>query len=192
MFALRAALVRTIENDLTDQRHDLFTRAGLGHLAGRLYALLREHSALTIDSAARLLGVSPRHTTTILSRLRRHRVVIRHAQGWAMSRRDLRTQAARVLGVAGVLEARRALYRAERVVWEWWLAEYATMTSTPRQRPRRPHVLSRPLFEASAQGERVWPRYPRLSDGRANHREARGYVDEGVLYPENRWQLSVA
>ncbi|MDJ0350590.1 hypothetical protein QMK22_14850 [Cryobacterium sp. PH29-G1] len=192
IFSLRASLVRTIENDLTDQQHDLFTRAGLGHLTGRVYALLREHTALTIDSAARLLGVSSRYTTTILSRLQRHRLVIRHPQGWARSRRDLRAQAARVLGVAGVLEARRALYRAERVVWAWWLAECATMTSMPRQRPRRPHVLSRALFEASAPGERVWPRYPRSSDGRANHREARGYVDEGVLYPENRWQLSVA
>ena len=100
--------------------------------------------------------------------------------------------AARVLGVEGMLDARRVLYEAERVVWAWWQAEYATMTSTPTQRPRRPHVSSRPLFEASTPGERIWPRYPRSPDGRADHHQAREYVDEGVLNPENRWQLSVA
>ncbi|TFB90013.1 hypothetical protein E3O10_07435 [Cryobacterium luteum] len=192
LFTLRAALVRTIENQLTDQLHDLFTRQGLGHLAGRIYTLLREHASLTIDSAARLLGVSSRYTATILSRLRRHRLIIKDSEGWARSCRDLRTMAARVLGVEGMLEARRERYGAERVVWAWWQAEYATMTSTPRQRSRRPHVSSRPLFEAGTSGERIWPRYPRSPDGRADHHQAREFVDEGVLNPENRWQLSVA
>ena len=30
-----------LERELTDGRHDLFTRAGLGHLAGKLYAMVR-------------------------------------------------------------------------------------------------------------------------------------------------------
>ena len=68
LFNLRSALVALLERQLTDGRHDLFTRPGLGHLAGRVYALLAQHPALTVDTAARLLGVSPRHTVTIFSR----------------------------------------------------------------------------------------------------------------------------
>ncbi|WP_241981336.1 hypothetical protein [Cryobacterium algoritolerans] len=192
LFTLRAALVRRIEDQLTDQLHDLFTRKGLGHLAGRLYALLREHASLTVESAARLLGVTVRHTTVIFSRLRRSRLLVKHAGGWARARRDLRDVAARVLRLAGTLEARMEAYQCEREVWAWWLAEQSTMSSIPRERPRRPHVSSRPLFDAAASGERVWPRYPRGSDGRANHREARYYVNAGVLSPTSRWQLAIA
>jgi len=88
------------------------------------------------------------------------------------------------------LVAREKAYQAEREVWAWWLAERSTMSSSPRDRPRRVHVSSRPLFDVSAPGERVWPRYPRSGDGLANHREARFYVDAGVLSPTNRWQLA--
>jgi hypothetical protein len=190
IFLQRTVLVRSIEDQLTDQLHDLFTRKGLGHLAGRLYALLREHASLTIESAARLLGVTVRHTTVIFSRLRRSRLLVKHAEGWARSRRDIRDQAARLLRVAGTLVARQKSYQAERDVWAWWLAEQSTMSSSPRDRPRRAHVSSRPLFDVSAPGERVWPRYPRTGDGLANHREARFYVDAGVLSLSNRWQLA--
>ncbi len=192
LFMLRTELVRTIEGGLTDQVHDLFTRHGLGHLAGRLYALLREHAFLTVESAARLLGVTARHTTLILSRLRRSRLIVKHAEGWARARRDARDRASRILGVAGTLKARFELYQLEREVWAWWLAEHSTMTSTPRDRPRRSHVSSRPLFESSKPGERVWPRYPRTDDGLADHRMARWYVNAGYLSPTNRWQLAVA
>jgi hypothetical protein len=192
LFNLRADLVRTLEEHLTDQRHDLFTRAGLGHLAGRLYAVLRQHPALTVESAARVLGVTVRHAATILSRLRHYRLIVKHRDGWARAKQDFRDQAARVLGVAGILVDRAERYRAEREVWAWWQAEVMTMTSTPRNRPSRRHISSRPLFEASRPGERVWPRYPRSHDGLGDHRQAREYVDAGVLNPENRWQLAAA
>jgi len=106
--------------------------------------------------------------------------------------RDLRDQAARVLRVAGTLATRVEAYQAERTVGAWWLAVHATMSSIPKERLRRPHVLSRPLFDASAPGERVWPRYPRSSDGRADHREARYYVNAGVFSPTGRWHLAIA
>ena len=51
----------TLERELADGRHDLSTRPGLGHLAGRVKPSLAQHPALTIDVATRLLGVSPRH-----------------------------------------------------------------------------------------------------------------------------------
>jgi len=47
-------------------------------------------------------------------------------------------------------------------------------------------------FDSSTPGERIWPRYPRGIDARADHRQARKYVDEGVLSPTSRWQLSDA
>ena len=65
-------------------------------------------------------------------------------------------------------------------------------SSSPRDRPRRVHVSSQPLFDVSARGEGVWPRYPRSGDGLANHREARFYVDAGFLSPTSRWQLAIA
>jgi hypothetical protein len=61
------------------------------------------------------------------------------------------------------------------------------MNSSPTVRPRRPHVTSRPLF-TDAPGERVWPRYPRGIDARADHRSARHLVLEGALNPESRFQ----
>ena len=188
IFAQRAALIATVEEELTDQRHDLFTRQGLGHLAGKIYALLRQHPSLTVDTAARLLGVSRRHTTTILSRLRKHRLIIRHPYGWARARRDLRDLAARRTGVAGTLADRARRYRAERDVWAWWQAEVDTMTTSPRNRPRRPGVTARPLFQSEKPGERTWPRYPRTADRRGDHRTATQLVLDGALNPENRWQ----
>jgi DNA-binding IscR family transcriptional regulator len=187
LFAHRAELVSVLELELTDQRHDLFTRNGLGHLAGRLYATLGQHSALTVDSAARLLGVSARHIATILSRLRRHRLVKSHDKGWARAVRDLRDAAARTVGVLGYLRDRARRYEAEREVWAWWNAELITMHTNPRSRPRRPAASSRPLFAAPSPGERVWPRYPRTRS-LADHRSARRLVLDGALNPEARWQ----
>ncbi|AJW80769.1 hypothetical protein VO01_16205 (plasmid) [Clavibacter michiganensis subsp. insidiosus] len=187
LFARRAELVSVLEHELTDQRHDLFTRNALGHLAGRLYATLGQHDALTVESAARLLGVSTRHTATILSRLRRHRLIKTHVNGWARAVRDLRDAAARTVGILGYLDDRARRYQAEREVWAWWNAELITMHTNPRSRPRRPGASSRPLFAAPSPGERVWPRYPRTRT-LADHRSARRLVLDGALNPEARWQ----
>lgn len=193
LFIARADLIATLELQLTDQRHDLFTRGGLGHLAGKVYAMLRQFPALTIDTAARILGVSPRHTATILGRLRHHRLIVKHPEGWARAKRDLRDVAARALGVAGALLDRAERYRAERDVWAWWQAELATMTTAPRNRPRRPHVSSRTLeFVDERPGERSWPRYPRAGDGLADHAEARRWVSSGMLAPNSLWWSSAA
>lgn len=190
---LRAGLVATLENQLTDQRHDLFTRAGLGHLAGKVYALLRQIPALTVETAARLLGVSTRHTATIFSRLLRHKLIIKHPEGWARAKRDLRDRAARLLGVAGALLDRAERYRAERDVWAWWNAELDSMTTAPRDRVRRPHVTSRTLdLPGTTSGERSWPRYPRARDGRGDHREARYWAINDMLAPTSLWYSSVA
>ena len=192
LFPLRKALVDQLESQLMDQRHDLFTRAGLGHLAGRLYAALRDRGSVTVESAAGLLGVSARHAATVLSRLRQSKLLVQVKDGWIRSRQDLRNRAAQALGVLGMLAARAERYAAEREVWAWWQAELMTMNAKPSSRPRRAHVTSRPVFESSVPGERIWPRYPRGADDRGDHRQARQYVDDGILSPTSRWQLSDA
>jgi DNA-binding IscR family transcriptional regulator len=192
LFTLRIALVDLVEARLMDQRHDLFTRAGLGHLAGQLWAGLAGRGSVTVESAAQLLGVSPRLAATVLSRLRQSKLLVRVKDVWVRSKQDLRNRAARVLGVLGTLAGRADRYAAEREVWAWWQAELSTMTAKPSSRPRRTHVTSRPVFESSVPGERVWPRYPRGFDARGDHRRARQYVDDGILSPTSRWQLSDA
>ena len=193
LFNIRTDLVARLEEQLTDQRHDLFTRAGLGHLAGKLYALLRTIRSITVDSAARMLGVSARYTTRILSRLRQHKLIVKHTAGWARAKRDLRDHAARAIGVAGTLQNRAERYQIECEVWGWWQAEMDTMTATPRKRSWRPHVSARTLeFTDTTPGERRWPRYPRSSDGRADHREARYWAANGMLAPDSLWWSSAA
>ncbi|MDJ0336608.1 hypothetical protein QMG83_15370 [Salinibacterium sp. G-O1] len=193
LFTVRIDLIATLEEQLTDQRHDLFTRAGLGHLAGKVYAMLRQFPGLTVDTAARILGVSPRHTATVLSRLWHHRLIVKHPDGWTRAKRDLRDHAARALGVAGTLVDRAERYRAEREVWAWWQAEVATMMTAPRRRPRRPHVSSRTLeFVDERPGERSWPRYPRAADGRGDHREAKYWAQNGMLAPDSLWWSAAA
>jgi hypothetical protein len=93
-----------------------------------------------------------------------------------------------MLGVDGTLLDRAERYRAEREVWAWWQAELTTMNASPKMRPKRRSASSRPLFEADAPGERIWPRYPRSADRRADHRSARELVTVGALSPESRWQ----
>ncbi|MFZ4896427.1 hypothetical protein ACL9RL_18445 [Plantibacter sp. Mn2098] len=193
IFAKRTSLVRQLEDELTDGRHDVFTRAGLGHVAGKVYGALRNIGQVSREDVARMMGVSLRHATTILSRLRTHRLLVRAGTGWRRSKNDLRRQAAVVLGVDGYLEGRAERYRIEREVWTWWQAEMDTMHSAPHSRPRRSHVTSRTLtFVEHSPAERAWPRYPRAGDGRGDHREARYWAENGMLSPDSLWWSSVA
>jgi hypothetical protein len=192
LFTHRSELLSTLESFLVDSRHDLFTRKGLGHLAGRLYAHLRQHTVRSPEEASRVLSSSTRHAATTLSRLHHHRLIRHTPQGWSTTRRDIRDKAAKTLGVAGVLAGRAHLYTAERQTWQWWQAELTTMNTPPGQRPRRPHVSSRPLDTDSRNkpsGERVWPRYPRSANRRADHKSARQLVLLGALNPESRFQF---
>lgn len=193
LFATRAFLIARLERDLLDRTHDVFTRGGIGHMAGRAYALLAQLPSVTVESAARLLGISTRYAATILSRLRRHRLITDHAEGWVRARRDLRDAAARVLGVAGVLIARVESYRIDREVWAWWQAETAHMLTAPHKRQRRRHATARTLDIPGTitRGERDWPVYPRTG-GRGDHIEARRWARDGRLEPGSLWWSAVA
>lgn len=192
IFPTRALLLDQLDEALSQRTHDVFSRAGIGHLAGELYSLLTGAETVTIETAARRLGVGLRYAVIILSRLRQHKLIVRAAEGWRRSKRDLRTAVARRLGVEGILERRRRMYEVDRELWAWWQNHHAIITAAPRARPHRPHVSSRPLFDGQRSSERRWPLYPCGADGRANHKEARGYIEDGVLDPSNRWQLDHA
>lgn len=187
LFNTRAILIDEFTTSLTEARHDLFTRAGIGHLAGRAWSELRRHASVTPASLGKLLGVTPRHATTVLSRLRTARLLIKHPDGWARARRDLRDHAARTRGVDGYLADRADRYDVERQVWQWWQAELSVMHSTPRDRPRRPHATARLLFIDATPPERTWPRYPRR-DGRAHWPTAHQLVAQGALDADARWK----
>lgn len=178
LFDRRADLLARFENDLSDLRHDLFTRAGLGHLAGRVYATMRHEDPVTTEEAADRLGVPRHRITVVLSRLRTHRLVVATNTGWRLHRRDLRDAAARALDVMGTLAARALLYARERELWTWWLAEEAFMRAEPRQRRRRAHATARVIFRGSDSrgGEEAWPAYPRDAAGLGDHRTARHIV----------------
>jgi hypothetical protein len=193
LFDRRTELVHQIDEDLHDVAHDLFTRAGLGYQAGRVYASLRDAGALTLDAAARRLGVRTGRLATILSRLRTYRLIVREGDAWRLHARDLRASAARALDVAGTLAARAALYELERTIWTWWQAEVEHKHTAPRRRSRRPHVTARTLtFTDEPAGERQWPRYPRDADRRGDHREARFWAQNGMLAPDSLWWSSTA
>lgn len=191
LFASRRELLERLEKGLVDQRHDLFTRGGLGHTAGRIYSSLSGDLAMSVRELANRLGVSSRYVVTVLSRMRKHRLIRIGEVGWYRVKRDLRAKAAAVLGVTGVLKARAERYALEREMWQWWQAEVTTMSTPPSRRPRRPHVTSRSLqFAQPRSGERVWPRYPRGVDGRGDHREARYWVANGMLEPDSLWWIA--
>lgn len=185
LFNAREGLLDRLESELTEGRHDLFTRNGIGHAAGKVYALLKEYQDLTIAAVAGLLGITTRYAATVMSRLRRHKLLVKGEEGWSRSKRDLRDHAARIIGVAGTLLERAERYRTEREVWAWWQAEVEHMNTSPRRRKRRPHFTARPLADGSPSprslGERSWPPYPRGGDGLADHREARWWVENGWL-----------
>lgn len=193
LFDRRTELVHQIEDDLHDVAHDLFTRVGLGYQAGRVYASLRTAGPTTLAAAADRLGVRTGRLSTILSRLRKHRLIVRVGDAWRLYARDLRSSAARTLGVAGTLAARAALYELERTIWSWWQAEVEQRHTAPRRRTRRPHVTARTLtFTDEPAGERQWPRYPRDADRRGDHREARFWAENGMLAPDSLWWSSTA
>ena len=192
LFNLRQEYVTVLEAQVTDGRHDVFTRRGLGHLAGQLYALLPRHGVLTVEAAARVLGIGRRHMTEIVSRLRTHRLISPDKDGWIRARRDYRDRAAKITGAAGTLLLRGERYQVEREIWAWWQAELQQMTARPEKRSRRPYVSARTLQFAEQPGERQWPRYPRATNGLGDHREARYWADSGMLSPGSLWYSSVA
>lgn len=181
LFDARAALLRDIEDRLDAGRHDVFTRAGLGHTARRTYEALTtaprdEHS---VNDRA---GLTAGRIRAALSRLRRHALATLTADGWRRRLRDHRARLARALGIQGILGRREQQYSNEREQWAWWNAETARQAGRRTNRPgyATPQAVMFRLTDDYG-GPEAWPAYPRDADGRANHLDAMRCIRAGAL-----------
>jgi hypothetical protein len=195
LYARRATLLEQLEQFLSDLQHDVFSFRGLGHQAGQVWALMRAGAVWTVEQLARFHQVSSDRAAAILSRLRGLKLARNTPEGWTAGRRDLRRSAAEKLGATGCLEERSAGHEVDRMIWQWWRAEYERMTTPPWERSKRRHITDRALRfgEKGARGGEIeWPMYPRRRDdprALADHRRAREDVEAGLLDPSSRWTL---
>jgi DNA-binding IscR family transcriptional regulator len=195
LYARRSVLLEQLEQFLSDLQHDVFSFRGLGQQAGQVWALMRAGGVWTVEQLARFHQVSSDRAAAILARLRRLKLARNTPEGWTAGRRDLRRSAAEKLGATGCLDERAAGHEVDRMIWQWWRAEYERMTTPPWERPKRRHITDRALRFGERQtrgGEIEWPMYPRRRDdprALADHRRARVDVEAGLLAPSSRWRL---
>lgn len=183
LFDTRIALLTELEDRIEAGRHDVFTRAGLGPTARRVYESLTL-TELRDEEVAVRAGLPRGRARAALARLRHHRLVVTSPSGWRRRRHDQRNAAAKRLGVAQAqaLARRAQQYIWERSQWAWWNAEVvfrAGRTAKQRRRPDTGQVRFRTYDERG--NEDSWPAYPRDSEGRADHRRAMRFVRSGVL-----------
>ncbi|GBF17369.1 hypothetical protein Br6_04775 [Rhodococcus sp. Br-6] len=149
---------------LLHARHDLWTRDGLGSLCGFLHRLIlagtQTVSAL-VQASGLTVSTVREHRDLLIAHglLNRSGRVVRRLAGALLA-------AAKELGVVGVVEARRRLYTAQSIVWEWWNAEMKWRTAATDCKPWRSDHPLRPLRR----------RFPTLPDGRADFATAMGRI----------------
>ena len=156
---------------LSDQNHDIFTPAGLGHAAGHLYTHITGSSTSAEDLYA-TTRIPPGELEALLADLLAACLIVRTPAGSRRTHDDGRTAAARRLRCDGVLARRRDSYEQERVLWAWWCDELDWMRlsrTDPAKRRRAGRVSAGQL---TIDGAATRGRYPRRGDGRADHRQA--------------------
>lgn len=181
LFDARAALLKDFEDRLAAGRHDVFTRAGLGHTARRAYEALTR-APRTEQAVNDRAGLTSGRIRAALSRLRRYALATLTPDGWRRRLKDQRGRLARTLGVAGILARREQQYSYEREQWAWWNAETARQAGRRTKRPG--HATPQAVmfrFTDDYGGPEAWPAYPRDADGRANHLDAMRYIRTGAL-----------
>lgn len=162
--APRSTLGYHLHQSLLHARHDLWATPGLGGSCGATHrALLAGHRGVSslvhaTGQSAAVVGEHLDRLTSLGLVSRCGRVVQRVAEVMAA--------AAAQLGVSGVFEARRSLYTAESVMWEWWQSELAWRRAPRRDKPSR---SEHPI--ALLRG-----RFPTKADGRADFAGALGRV----------------
>jgi hypothetical protein len=180
LFDVRVALVDVLEDRLDAGRHDVFTRAGLGPTARRIYeSLSTDENALEV--VADRAGLPRGRARAALARMRRWTLAIATLTGWRRRRQDFRTHVAKQLGVDGILERREQQYIDERDLWAWW-QNHLIRKAGRRGRDRIPTtqvVMFRSVDDHG--GSEAYPAYPCSSDGRADHQEAMRFVRRGLL-----------
>lgn len=152
--------------------HDVFTAQGLGFHAGNVFAQLDQ--GLFVPRTAAEQAACERLLDELL--------ILRVPGGFIRQNPAGLDLVARRLGVAGVLEARAALYSVEREAWAWWCAELdwmrAPRRTDARKRPQPGRNGTTPLFAVE---QRVWPAHPRRADGRADFRAARELLENSPV-----------
>lgn len=193
LFDIRSVLLEQLSDRMSAGRSDVFTRRGLGPTARRVYEVLTQDEADDATVAERA-GLPRGRARAALARMKRYAIIVLRGGLWRRRKNDYRAQAARRLGVDGVLAQRDQQYAWEREVWAWWNAELthrAGRTSSPRRRrdPRQ-GVMFR-LSDARGD-EFSWPAYPRDSEGMADHKAAMRFVRQGLLQQLRDAELSFA
>ncbi|MBD8518870.1 hypothetical protein [Plantibacter sp. CFBP 8804] len=162
----------------------MFSYQGLGHHAGRLFALLNDGDTIDIPTAAARLGISVSHAGQILSQMVGARLLVKRGVRWGRTLRNVLHRAAELLGVDGVLGRRRARFTMERIRWRWWLDHLTARHSPATARSPRPTVQQPTLvfFDAQEHNAGIL-RYPHRADqpDRPDHHLAAEHVYAGRL-----------
>ncbi|MBD8104794.1 hypothetical protein [Plantibacter sp. CFBP 8775] len=184
LFNARRLLLEETEQHLTDLRHDVFTFQGLGHHAGRLFALLQDGDTVELQTAAARLGISASHAGRVLSQMVGVRLLVKRGTQWGRTLRNVFHRAAELLGVDGVLERRGERFTMERIRWRWWLDHLTARDAPANARSPRPTVEQPTLvfFDAQEHNAGVL-RYPHRPDqpDRPDHHMAAEHVYAGRL-----------
>lgn len=193
LFDIRAALVEELSDRMSAGRSDVFTRRGLGPTARRVYEALTQDEAEDVVVAERS-GLPRGRARAALASLKRYALIVVRRGRWRRRKNDYRPQAARRLGVDGILAQRDQQYAWEREVWAWWNAELTLRAgrSAPPRRRRDPRQGVMFRLSDHRGDDHSWPAYPRDADGMADHRAAMRYVRQGLLQQLRNVELSFA
>lgn len=185
---LRSAWQATLARRRADQAHDIFTPSpGLGHHAGRVYSALNSVSCTRLELADRL-GYSPTQLDRHLDSLSGAGLA-RLGPGSACRRlRTDRRNAAKNLGVDGVLVDRRRRYLTEREAWAWWCDELDWMRlARQKKRRRRDPAPGQAVLELAGLSTRQrYGAHPRHFGGRADYAAASSLIAEHREKRSNR------
>jgi hypothetical protein len=179
---LRAELLDRLQTHIGLQVHDVFTRQGLGHDAGVIWAQIAEGIEL-LDLQTRT-GYPEHRIDQYVGQL--HDFGLWHwndNRGRATTNSSDRDAAAEMLGVRGGLAERQRRYRLERELWAWWI-EHVEWLKTPgktkrkimSERWRRRHSPAQLAIAMPGltRTQRYGP-YPRRA-GRADHDAAKATI----------------
>lgn len=136
-------------------RSDTWTHYRLGKAAGLVHHVLTVGAVRSLQEIAAITGLSVHRCEVLMGRLRAAGLVARTGFHAFTSSRCF-VQAARWLGVHGVLESRRTRYQHESVVWAWWCEE-TEWRCAPRHSKPRGAVRSRfGPFPIDKEGRACW------------------------------------
>lgn len=189
VYDARAVLLAELEERVLAGRHDVFTRAGLGPTARRVYEALRTDDA-DEECVAERAGMPLGRVRAVLQRLRRH-LLARTKEGlWRRPLRDRRARASVRLGTAGVLAQRAQRHERERELWGWWQNHLARKAG--RRGKNRAGPAQTLMFRVTDEygGPEAYPSYPAHPDGQADHPTAWRYVVAGLLQQLRETELA--